>query len=629
MAAPFTYTWGYSFTEYQRTNPNRPLPGDQLDNELQNIQQFSEEANAALSDIRRSDGKLQNRIVTHDSLATDVLTGMLPPVQWTSNTTYQSTATVFNGAIFYAAKAAHTSGATFDPTLWTFLADFSAGAVSDSGIWFSGIDTPKTADYVVLSADAGKMLVANSGSAIKFTFDSTSSLGNGVFLIRNANAGVLTVTAASGQSIEGVANPAGLQLARDWFAIVWASGSTLRATLIASYKTMVQGPAVAVSGNFVSFSDTTGKTLGDSGISPAILGTFLTLPEIVQANDYTIQATDIGKMHVANKASAINFTLPSLGATSGSGVYQIRNIGAGALTVTCAGSDTIEGSATMTVRQGNAAIIWSNGAVWKASRFYRYATQAEAQAGVVTDVAMSSKNVADAIAAQVNFTVAATTVYTASQTWNKPADLGDNELVAWEAIGSGGGGLSGGGGGGGSSGVIYMRGFEQPSTISLIVGGTTAAATDGSSSSVGSGPPYVAFGGGGGKGQTAGGAGGGGKAAAVAGTPGAGWDGRDTGGAGGGSNAPGVASYNGGGGGGGGVVSAVAGGISIRGGGGGATNVTTSTAGVSFYAGAGGGPYNGTSPQPGNAPGGGGGGGGPGATGARGEIRFTRFGAKV
>lgn len=72
MADPNKYTPGYSFSGWQATNPDQPLPAPQLDNELQNISEAVGEAIDGVKNIRRSDGALQNEIVTFDSLSREV-----------------------------------------------------------------------------------------------------------------------------------------------------------------------------------------------------------------------------------------------------------------------------------------------------------------------------------------------------------------------------------------------------------------------------------------------------------------------------------------------------------------------------------------------------------------------------
>lgn len=72
MADPTTYRPGYSFTGFQDVSPSKSLPAPRLDDELGKISQAIDSSVGALKDIRRPDGKLQNRIVSLDSLMPEV-----------------------------------------------------------------------------------------------------------------------------------------------------------------------------------------------------------------------------------------------------------------------------------------------------------------------------------------------------------------------------------------------------------------------------------------------------------------------------------------------------------------------------------------------------------------------------
>lgn len=69
MADPLKYTINYSFSDYQASNPTTPLPADEVDTELAEIQNSIDTIVEAIKDVRRSDGALKNLIVTYDSLS--------------------------------------------------------------------------------------------------------------------------------------------------------------------------------------------------------------------------------------------------------------------------------------------------------------------------------------------------------------------------------------------------------------------------------------------------------------------------------------------------------------------------------------------------------------------------------
>jgi len=70
----------FSFRQFQAARPNSPLPGTDLDNEFTEVRKVVNEIDAELKDIRRSDGALNNGIVTQDSLAPGLLSQLTDPI---------------------------------------------------------------------------------------------------------------------------------------------------------------------------------------------------------------------------------------------------------------------------------------------------------------------------------------------------------------------------------------------------------------------------------------------------------------------------------------------------------------------------------------------------------------------
>lgn len=79
MADPVKYTQSFDFSGFQSNNPTTPLPGTRVDIELQDIETSNNQIVDALKDVRRSDGKLKNGIVTPESLGPGVLDGVQGP----------------------------------------------------------------------------------------------------------------------------------------------------------------------------------------------------------------------------------------------------------------------------------------------------------------------------------------------------------------------------------------------------------------------------------------------------------------------------------------------------------------------------------------------------------------------
>lgn len=63
----------YSYSGFQQEQQSFPFPGTPLDNDLAELKRGIDDTIDALKDVRRSDGKLKNGIVTRDSLGPDVV----------------------------------------------------------------------------------------------------------------------------------------------------------------------------------------------------------------------------------------------------------------------------------------------------------------------------------------------------------------------------------------------------------------------------------------------------------------------------------------------------------------------------------------------------------------------------
>lgn len=117
MADPTKYTPGYSFANYQSVNPKDPLPGNRVDVELDDISNSLNETIDALGNVRRSDGALQNLIVTPESLSQSTIALIGDWVfkgAWAPATAYAVNDVVSVNGATYVCAVAHTSAADFD-----------------------------------------------------------------------------------------------------------------------------------------------------------------------------------------------------------------------------------------------------------------------------------------------------------------------------------------------------------------------------------------------------------------------------------------------------------------------------------------------------------------------------------
>lgn len=128
MADPTRYERGYSFAGFQANSPRAPLPGQNVDAELDNLGRSVNSTAEGLMDIRRSDGALRNGIVTNEALSPEVSAGVKPTVLWTTATQYSVGATISYQNALYRCVEQHISGVLADDIeagLWVEFARFS------------------------------------------------------------------------------------------------------------------------------------------------------------------------------------------------------------------------------------------------------------------------------------------------------------------------------------------------------------------------------------------------------------------------------------------------------------------------------------------------------------------------
>jgi hypothetical protein len=138
MAAPTPYNRLYSFTDFQTVNPSRPLPGTELDAELNAVKLTSDQTRTNLNMIQRDDGALANQVVSPESLSAGTLALIAqaeyrPRGEWVGLTEYAVGDVVEYNLATYLALVDHTSLAAFPDDLaagrWLLIAN---GALSGS-----------------------------------------------------------------------------------------------------------------------------------------------------------------------------------------------------------------------------------------------------------------------------------------------------------------------------------------------------------------------------------------------------------------------------------------------------------------------------------------------------------------
>ena len=147
MAQPRTYTRQYNFNDFQTTSPSDPLPGSQVDGELNSVKLTLDDLNTNIALIQQDDGKIKNQAVHKDSFDAGALALMKTGSytvkgDWVTSTSYSVGDLVdYNGAT-YVATSAHTSSSAFQTDLtankWILIANAGIASTASAVDKFEG-----------------------------------------------------------------------------------------------------------------------------------------------------------------------------------------------------------------------------------------------------------------------------------------------------------------------------------------------------------------------------------------------------------------------------------------------------------------------------------------------------------
>ena len=147
MAQPRDYSRQHNFNDFATTSPASPLPGQQVDNELNAVKLTLDDLNTNIGIIQRDDGKIRNQSVHKDAFDVDALAlissgNFNPRGDWASGTAFAVGDIVnFNNATYYATSA-HTSSNAFQTDLsaskWLLIANAAIANTASAVDKFEG-----------------------------------------------------------------------------------------------------------------------------------------------------------------------------------------------------------------------------------------------------------------------------------------------------------------------------------------------------------------------------------------------------------------------------------------------------------------------------------------------------------
>jgi hypothetical protein len=107
-------------------------------------------------------------------------------------------------------------------------------------------------------------------------------------------------------------------------------------------------------------ADGTNGTNGTNGTDGKFNGA-----EVVKTAAYMAVATDVGKTFILDKATADTLSFDLAAALGASWMVMVKNIGAGTWSLDPTGSETIDGAATISLAQGESAVVSCNGTTFR------------------------------------------------------------------------------------------------------------------------------------------------------------------------------------------------------------------------------------------------------------------------
>ncbi|CDZ55063.1 hypothetical protein [Neorhizobium galegae] len=295
MADPTPYTPGYDYSDFEASNPTLPKPGAQLDNDFANIATSIDETIDALKDVRRSDGKLKNAIVTVDSLSTDVkaLLGQNDYLEIVGDN-IDSVVAVAESIDDVNALAPLTAQiAALAPITASIQA---VGAIDDQVVTVAAIST-----HVTTVAGIGASVVAVAGissavSAVAAIDDDVALVATNIVAVQNASANAIAAAASANAASTSAGNA--------------ASSASAAATSAANAASTITGATVD---DTIDDTDAliyvTGTTIKKGALTGLIASVFKTARTIANAQ---FAAATFKLFNAAGTPRALTFDLAAL-----------------------------------------------------------------------------------------------------------------------------------------------------------------------------------------------------------------------------------------------------------------------------------------------------------------------------
>jgi hypothetical protein len=282
VSQPNPFNRSFSFSNFQAANPSLPIPGSQVDLELNNAKSSLDGVLTNLKLIQRDDGALKNSSVTFDTLSPSLQTaGIAPALPWVASTGYAVSASVTHGSAFYRCLVAHTSGA-FATDLaagnWVLIVDFATIALVAAAMIAVTPSGSLTTDVQgsLQALDTGKAPLSHT--QLSSTISDSTAAGRALLVAADATAqNALLGTTSLGFVSGNIKATAGLVLEAGWY---YCDGSNKnRVTDAALFNAItIQQNGVTTSGSPVITGLTDTANGGNTPMSPGMLLSGIGIP---------------------------------------------------------------------------------------------------------------------------------------------------------------------------------------------------------------------------------------------------------------------------------------------------------------------------------------------------------------
>jgi hypothetical protein len=362
MSQPPAYSRSFSFSNFMATSPSLPIPGTQVDLELNSVKATLDATLTNLARIQRDDGQLANASVGTDQLSSQVVLGFNAPTVWVTATAYAANSSmVFNGSGYYRCLVTHTSG-VFATDLaaakWQLVVNLAAiplVAANQIAVTPSGSLTTDVQGSLQ-ALDTGKAALSHTQAAS--TISDSTAAGRALLTATDVAAqNALLGTTALGFQTGDIKETATLVLQSGWY---YCDGSNKnRVTDVALFNAIT----IQQTGTLIGGSNVVPQMTDTSSLSPGMPISGIGIP-VGTRIDSVDSATQIRMSNNATVSGATPLVFAPYGVGDGSTTFGLPNrayLGVGRDNASGSASNINQVSTTISLTSGSAvATVASN-----------------------------------------------------------------------------------------------------------------------------------------------------------------------------------------------------------------------------------------------------------------------------